>query len=133
MKKSILSGYLWGYDKPEIADVTFRKFKEFYPDGNLQCTVDLGGKVDEFQVVCDKWGANMKVNPINVGRCGFMGHYEKYEENKDVLNRLCWPKENAFVWMDRLCEAAKNEFPFYQKNLELQFVNIIQMFYQIVF
>ena len=82
MKKSILSGYLWGYDKPEIADVTFRKFKEFYPDGNLQCTVDLGGKVDEFQVVCDKWGANMKVNPINVGRCGFMGHYEKYEENK---------------------------------------------------
>ena len=88
MKKSILSGYLWGYDKPEIADVTFRKFKEFYPDGNLQCTVDLGGKVDEFQAVCDKWGANMKVNPINVGRCGFMGHYEKYEKNKDVLNRL---------------------------------------------
>ena len=110
MKKSILSGYLWAYDKPEAAEVTFKKFKEFYPDGNLQCTIDLGGKVEEFQKVCDKWGADMKVNPINVGRCGWMAHYENYVENgpQNELGRKCWPKENAFVWMDRLCEAAKN-------------------------
>jgi hypothetical protein len=110
MKNSLLSAYLWCYDKPEAADVSFKKFREFYKDGEIHCTVDLGGKVDDIKKVCDKWNAEMKVNPINVGRCGWMGHYEKYEEDgpRNELNRKCWPKENAFIWMDRLCEVAKN-------------------------
>ena len=109
MSKSLLSCYLWGYDKPEAADVAFRKYREFYKDGTIHCTVDLGGLEKEFQEVCDKWGADLKVNPINVGRCGWMAHYEEYEEDspQSELTRKCWPKENAFVWMDRLYEVAK--------------------------
>lgn len=110
MKESILSGYLWGFDKPEAADVAFRQFKKFYPDGDLHFTLDLGGKETEFKQVCDKWNVSMKVNPINVGRCGWMTHYEKYVEDgpQNELGRKCWPKENAFIWVDRLYEVAKN-------------------------
>ena len=78
--KSLLSAYLWCYDKPDAADISFRKFREFYKDGEIYCNVDLGGNVEEFKKVCDKWGAMMTVNPINVGRCGWMAHYEKYTE-----------------------------------------------------
>ena len=105
--KSLLSAYLWCYDKPEAADVSFRKFREFYKDGEIYCNVDLGGKIEEFKEVCDKWGAIMTVNPINVGRCGWMAHYENYEQTGPELDRKCWPKENAFVWMDRLYQVAK--------------------------
>lgn len=34
MSKTLLSGYLWGYDRPNTADVIFRKFREFYKDGS---------------------------------------------------------------------------------------------------
>ena len=120
MKESILSGYLWGYDKVEAAEVAFKQFKKFYPDGNLQCTIDLGGKVEEFQELCDKYDVDMKVNPINVGRCGWMGHYENYVEDgpQNELGRKCWPKENAFVWMDRLYEVCKNANSKYLISME---------------
>lgn len=108
--KPILSAYLWGFDKPQAADVAFRKFREFYKEGTIHCTVDLGGDEENFRKICKKWNAHMKVNPINVGRCGFMNHYENYNESspQPELSRKCWPKENAFVWMDRLYEVAKS-------------------------
>ena len=56
MSKPLLSAYLWGYDKPEAADISFRKYREFYKDGTIHCTVDLGGMETEFKEVCDKWG-----------------------------------------------------------------------------
>jgi len=109
MEKTILSGYLWGYDRPYTADICFKKFRESYSDGKLYFRLDVGGKEEEHKEICDKWGAKFLKNPMKVGRCGWMGHYEDWEEKgSDALGRECWPKENAFTWMDGVYEAAKD-------------------------
>ncbi len=108
MSKTLLSGYLWGYDRPNTADVIFRKFREFYKDGNLYFKMDVGGKEKEHKEICEKYGAEFSIQPMKVGRCGWMTHYEEWEDgDSETLKRACWPKENAFTWMDSLYEAAK--------------------------
>lgn len=103
---SILSGYLWTWKNSEAADIAFRQFKKFYPDGKLFLRMDVGGDEHNLQKVCDKWGAEFSINPMHVGRCGFMTHYEKYEETGPELTRKCWPKENAFTWIDGIYNAC---------------------------
>ena len=43
----LLNAYLWGYKNPEAADHSFRKFKEFYPDGDTFIVVDNTGDEDD--------------------------------------------------------------------------------------
>ena len=38
-----LNAYLWGYKNWEAADHVFRKFREFYPDGDIFIKVDDNG------------------------------------------------------------------------------------------
>ena len=38
-----LNAYLWGYKNWEAADHSLRKFKEFYPDGDIYIKVDANG------------------------------------------------------------------------------------------
>ena len=80
MSKTLLSGYLWGNDRPNTADVIFRKFREFYKDGSLYFKMDVGGKEKEHKDICEKYGAEFSVQPMKVGRCGFMNHYNEWEE-----------------------------------------------------
>lgn len=108
-KTTLLSVYLWTWKKWKEADVAFRKYREFYSDGEIYCRLDTdGGEEENFQKVCDIWGAKLSVNPIRVGRCGWMGHYEGYDDDKIEIQRECWPMENAFTWMDGIYDACKD-------------------------
>ena len=80
MSKTLLSAYLWGYDRPHTADVIFRKFREFYKDGNLYFKMDVGGKEKEHKEICEKYESTFSVQPMKVGRCGWMIHYEEWED-----------------------------------------------------
>jgi hypothetical protein len=40
----LLNAYLWGYKNWEAANHSFRKFKEFYPDGDIFIKVDYLAK-----------------------------------------------------------------------------------------
>lgn len=108
---NILSGYLWGYKKWEAADVSFRKFKEFYPNSNLFCRVDLEGDYDGYKNICDKWEVSCYKNDFQIGYCGdFTSHLK--------TGREYWPVENAFEWLDNLYYICKKSFSKYMIVLE---------------
>ena len=81
-------------------DVIFRKFREFYKDGNLYFKMDVGGKEKEHKEICEKYGPDFSVQPMKVGRCGWMTHYEEWEDgSSEVPKEQRSPKENI-IHMD---------------------------------
>jgi hypothetical protein len=92
-----LAGYLWGFRKPDFADKSFEKFREFYPNGKLFCRVDYHGKLDEYRDMCKKYDAKFSVNPFQVGYCGTM------EASGHIMEQKGWPQKN---WLDGLYNAC---------------------------
>ena len=43
-----LNAYLWGYKNWEAADHSLRKFREFYPDGDIYIKVDANGDFENY-------------------------------------------------------------------------------------
>ena len=102
----LLNAYLWGFKNWEAADNIFRKFKEFYPDGNIHLQLDGNGDYDNYKKVADKWNTSIEINPFRVGRCGIFGDYAQTSDGPEN-NRECWPMENALLWCDNIYSACK--------------------------
>ena len=45
---------------------------------------------------------------MKVGRCGWMTHYEEWEDGSMVLKGMLNSKEKRVTWMDSLYEVLKN-------------------------
>jgi hypothetical protein len=95
----LLNAYLWGYKKWEAADHCFRKFREFYGDADIFITVDCDGDYDNYKKIADKWNANIKKNPFQIG---YPGNHQQHN-----VGRECWPKDNSILWCDNIYWACK--------------------------
>lgn len=95
----LLNAYLWGYKNWEAADHCFRKFKEFYSDGDIFITVDDGGDYQNYEAIAKKWNANIKKNPFQIG---YPGNHQQHN-----VGRECWPKDNSILWCDNIYWACK--------------------------
>jgi hypothetical protein len=95
----LLNAYLWGYKNWEAADHSLRKFKEFYPDGNIFIKVDGNGDVTNYNKIAEKWGADCSQNPFQLG---YPGNHQQHDVGRD-----CWPKECTLLWLDNVYEACK--------------------------
>ena len=101
----LLNAYLWGYKNPEAADHSFRKFKEFYPDGDTFIVVDNTGDEDGYKLIAKKWKSVFKKNPFQIG---YPGNHQQHN-----VGRLCWPKDNAILWCDNIywtCKLSDSKF-----------------------
>jgi len=104
---NLLNAYLWGYENWEAADNSFRKFREFYPNGDIHIQLDNGGDFENYNRVAEKWKASIKKNPFRIGRCGIFGNYSE-TSNGPENTRDCWPKENTILWCDNIYDTCKN-------------------------
>jgi hypothetical protein len=116
--KNKLSGYLWGYKNIEAGEKSIETFKKFYPDSDLFITVDVGGEIDGYTEISNKYNANIKINSIKIGRCGIFGDYSNSNPNGDENFRTHWPKENAFEWLDGIYDACLKTLSKYMIILE---------------
>ena len=103
----LLNAYLWGYSNWEAADHSFRKFREFYPDGTIHIQVDNGGDMDNYNKIAQKWGATIQENEFRVGRCGVFGDYAQ-TSNGPENSRDCWPKESCIKWCENIYQSCLN-------------------------
>jgi hypothetical protein len=60
--KNELSAYLWGYQNIEAGEKSVETFKKFYPDSDLFLTVDVGGDIDGYTKISNKYNKTHKVN-----------------------------------------------------------------------
>lgn len=100
-----LGAYLWGYSNWEAAHHSFRKFREFYPEGSIQIVVDNGGDVENYTRVANTWNASLKVNDFRVGRCGVFGDYANTSDGPEN-SRECWTKEGCMTWCQNIYDAC---------------------------
>jgi hypothetical protein len=103
--KNLLNAYLWGYKNWEAADHCFRKFKQFYPDGNIFIRIDDGGDYENYLNVANKWNADISKNPFNIG---YPGNHQDHN-----IGRECWPKDNSILWCDNIywtCKKSNSKF-----------------------
>ena len=96
--KNKLSAYLWGYQNIEAGEKSVETFRKFYPDSDLFLTVDVGGDIDGYTKISNKYNGSIKINSIKVGRCGIFGDYSNSNPSGDENFRTHWPKENAFEY-----------------------------------
>lgn len=96
----LLNAYLWGYKNWEAADHSFRKFKEFYSDGDIFIKVDDGGDFENYKKVAKKWNAEISKNKFQIG---YPGNHQSHN-----IGRECWPKDNALLWCDNIYSVCKN-------------------------
>ncbi len=66
----LLNAYLWGYKNWEAADHAFRKFREFYPDGDIFIKVDDNGDFENYKKVAQKYNAQCSSKEIHLVRVG---------------------------------------------------------------
>jgi hypothetical protein len=95
----LLNAYLWGYKNWEAADNSFRKFKEFYPDGDIYISVDDNGDFENYTKIAEKYNAECYKNPFQIG---YPGNFQNHKSNRE-----CWPKDNALLWCDNIYWACK--------------------------
>lgn len=95
----LLDAYLWGYNNWQAADYSFRKFKEFYPDGNIFIKVDAGGDFENYKKIAEKWNASCSKNSFHIG---YPGNHQQHNIGRD-----CWPMDNAFLWCDNIYWTCK--------------------------
>lgn len=95
----LLNAYLWGYKNWEAAHHSFRKFREFYPDGDIFIIVDEGGDYENYQKVAKDWNAQISKNPFQIG---YPGNHKQHS-----IGRSCWPQDNALLWCDNIYETCK--------------------------
>lgn len=103
--ENLLNAYLWGYKNWEAAEHSFRKFKEFYPDGDIFIKVDKGGEFENYSKIAQKFDAECLENPFHIG---YPGNHQDHN-----IGRECWPKDNAFLWCDNIywtCKKSKSKF-----------------------
>ena len=96
---SNIDAYLWGYKNWKAADVSFRKFREFYPSGQIFIKVDKGGEFMEYHDLAIKFGAYCSENPF---RLGYPGNHGDHQVGRD-----CWPKDNTLLWLDNIYWTCK--------------------------
>jgi hypothetical protein len=94
-----LSAYLWGYKNWQAADHSFRKFREFYPDGDIYIKVDDNGDFENYKKIAVKYNAECSKNPFQIG---YPGNFKDYD-----IGRECWPMDNALLWCDNIYWACK--------------------------
>jgi len=97
--KKLLNAYLWGYKNSEAADHVFRKFREFYPDGDIYIKVDDGGDFEEYKKIAEKYHAECSKNAFKIG---YPGNHQQHD-----VGRECWPMDNAILWCDNIYWACK--------------------------
>ena len=95
-----LNAYLWGYKNWEAADHSFRKFREFYPDGDIYIKVDDGGDFENYMKLAKKYNGYCSNNPFQIG---YPGNF-----NEKITGRDCWPMDNAILWCDNIYWACMN-------------------------
>ena len=76
-----LNAYLWGYKDWEAADHSFRKFREFYPDGDIYIKVDDNGDFENYKKVAEKYNAECSKNPFQIG---YPGNFKDYNIEENV-------------------------------------------------
>jgi hypothetical protein len=94
-----LNAYLWGYKNWEAAEHSFRKFREFYPDGDIYIKVDDNGDFENYKKVAEKYDAECSKNPFQIG---YPGNHQQHN-----VGRECWPMDNALLWCDNIYWACK--------------------------
>jgi len=104
--KNQLSAYLWGYQNIEAGEKSVETFKKFYPDSDLFLTIDVGGDIDGYTKISNKYNGSIRTNSIKVGRCGIFGDYSNSNPSGDENFRTHWPKENAFEWLNGIYDAC---------------------------
>ena len=104
--KNELSAYLWGYQNIEAGEKSVETFKKFYPDSDLFLTIDVGGDIDGYTKISNKYNGSIRTNSIKVGRCGTFGDYSNSNPPGDENFRTHWPKENAFEWLNGIYDAC---------------------------
>ena len=83
----------------EAADHSFRKFREFYPDGDIYIKVDDNGDFENYKKVAEKYNAECSKNPFQIG---YPGNHQQHNIGRD-----CWPLDNALLWCDNIYWACK--------------------------
>lgn len=102
---NILDGYLWGYKNWQAGDKVIKKFKEFYPDGQFQIIVDLGGDLKNYKKISKKYKTHIKENPFKIG---YPGNHQDHNVGRD-----CWPKEETILWLKNIydfCLISKAKY-----------------------
>jgi hypothetical protein len=100
-----LNAYLWGYKNWEAADHSFRKFREFYPDGDIYIKVDDNGDFENYKKIAEKYNAECSKNPFQIG---YPGNFKDYN-----IGREYWPMDNALLWCDNIywvCKKSDSKF-----------------------
>jgi hypothetical protein len=95
----LLNAYLWGYKNWVASDHSLRKFKEFYPDGDIFIKVDGNGDIQNYKLIAEKWGAECSQNPFQLG---YPGNHQQHN-----VGRECWPKECTILWLNNLYETCR--------------------------
>lgn len=95
----LLNAYLWGYKNSEAADHSLRKFRQFYPDGEIFIKVDVGGDFENYTNIAKKYDAYCSINPFKIG---YPGNHQEHN-----IGRECWPKDNTILWCDNIYWACK--------------------------
>lgn len=95
----LLNAYLWGFKNWEASDHSLRKFREFYPDGDIHIQVDGGGDMENYTKVATKYNATIIENTYNLG---YPGNHQSHN-----VGRKCWPKESTLYWLDNLYDVCK--------------------------
>ena len=98
-----LNAYLWGYKNSEAADHSFRKFREFYPDGDIFIKVDDNGDFENYKRVAKKYNAECSKNPFQIG---YPGNHQQHN-----IGRECWPIDNALLWCDNIFPLEESIYP----------------------
>lgn len=101
----LLNAYLWGYKNWEAADNSFRKFRQFYPDGDIFIKVDANGDFENYKLIAQKWDADISKNPFQIG---YPGNHQEHN-----VGRECWPMDNSFLWCDNIywtCKKSDSKF-----------------------
>lgn len=100
-----ISAFLWGYRNWESAHHSLRKFKQFYPDGDVFIQIDIDGDYSNYKKVADEFKCYIDKSSFKIGYPGDFGD--------KIIGRKCWPKENAIEWCNQIyntCLKAKTKF-----------------------
>jgi len=101
----LLNAYLWGYKNWEAADHVFRKFREFYPEGDIFIKVDDNGDFENYKKIAEKYNAECSKNPFQIG---YPGNHQQHN-----VGRECWPMDNSLLWCDNIywtCKKSDSKF-----------------------
>jgi hypothetical protein len=96
---NLISVYIWAWKDYKSSEYIIKSVRTHYKNCEVFINVDNEGDHDNYKLLATKYHGHYSKNNIQVGYCGDHGHVK--------IGRECWPKENAFEWLNSLYNACK--------------------------